>query len=281
MRVPSCHGVMSLEWPRSRCHDGSWPSATGDSRRSTRRPLTGGVDERPSVALFMRYGRARVRPCASRLADDPSRRVGRLRPHERCATDTRSTTTAFRDRGPVQRQSPCECRRRRRSHSRSPCPDERGRDEHRRQCPEPRADDALFLRYYARFDAGFNVVGIEPQRQHHFGPVLLPGRSSRRSEQVSASATKRGGTAPPPRIRAGHAYIYQSRAARFGAIISLPNPSVLPFSCVPFDFGPEFVSGRTSSLCSGGGTATSHGQGQHSRTTQWAHRVLARWTVDR
>ena len=45
--------------------------------------------------------------------------------------------------------------------------------------------DTLFLRYYARYGAGFNVIGFQPQRQYHLGQVLLPRRSRGRLQQVS------------------------------------------------------------------------------------------------
>ena len=44
--------------------------------------------------------------------------------------------------------------------------------------------DALFLRYYAKFGAGFNVAGIQPQWQHYLGRLLLSRCSRRRLQQV-------------------------------------------------------------------------------------------------
>ena len=57
------------------------------------------------------------------------------------------------------------------------------------------------------------------------------------------SVTKRGGTASPPRIPGRlNAYIYHPEQRDIWGDHFFPTGSVLPFSSLPFDFGPEFVS---------------------------------------
>jgi hypothetical protein len=101
--------------------------------------------------------------------------------------------------------------------------------------------DVLFLRYYAKFDGAFNVLGSS-----HNGSVIsahycCPGVRANGSNKflVSYEAWRdSAATANPGRL---NAYIYHpDQRDRWGDHF-FPTGMVLPFSSVPFDFGPDFV----------------------------------------
>ena len=102
--------------------------------------------------------------------------------------------------------------------------------------------DALFLRYYAKFDGQFNVVGSS-----HNGSVIsahycCPGVRADGYNKflVSYEAWRdSGATANPGRL---NAYVYHPDQRDIWGDHFFPTGIVLPFSSVPFNFGPEFVS---------------------------------------
>jgi hypothetical protein len=99
----------------------------------------------------------------------------------------------------------------------------------------------LFLRYYARFDGAFNVVGSS-----HNGSVIsahycCPGVRADGANKflVSFEAWRdSAATANPGRL---NAYIYHPDQRDIWGDHFFPTGIVLPFTSVPFDFGPEFV----------------------------------------
>ena len=102
--------------------------------------------------------------------------------------------------------------------------------------------DTLFLRYYGRIDSAFNVIGSS-----HNGAVIsahycCPGVRADGTNKflVSYEAWRDSGTQPNPgRL---NAYIYHpDRRDRWGDHF-FPTGIVLPWTSVPFDFGPEFIS---------------------------------------
>jgi hypothetical protein len=102
--------------------------------------------------------------------------------------------------------------------------------------------DVLFLRYYAKFDGAFNVLGSS-----HNGSVIsahycCPGVRADGSNKflVSYEAWRdSAATMNPGRL---NAYIYHpDQRDRWGDHF-FPTGVVLPFSSMPFDFGPDFVA---------------------------------------
>jgi hypothetical protein len=102
--------------------------------------------------------------------------------------------------------------------------------------------DVLFLRYYAKFDGAFNVLGSS-----HNGSVIsahycCPGVRADGSNKflVSYEAWRdSAATVNPGRL---NAYIYHpDQRDRWGDHF-FPTGIVLPWSSVPFDFGPDFVA---------------------------------------
>jgi hypothetical protein len=102
--------------------------------------------------------------------------------------------------------------------------------------------DALFLRYYARFDAGFNVIGSSHNGSTISARYCCPGVRADGFNKflVSYEAWRdSAATANPGRL---NAYIYHPDQRDIWGDHFFPTGMVLPFSSVPFDFGPEFVS---------------------------------------
>ena len=102
--------------------------------------------------------------------------------------------------------------------------------------------DALFLRYYARFDSGFNVSGSSHNGSTISAQYCCPGvRADGRNKFLVSYEAWRDSTATanPGRL---NAYIYHPEQRDIWGDHFFPTGSVLPFSSVPFDFGPEFVS---------------------------------------
>ncbi len=102
--------------------------------------------------------------------------------------------------------------------------------------------DTLFLRYYARFDGGFNVIGSS-----HNGSVIsahycCPGVRADGFNKflVSFEAWRDGAaTANPGKL---NVYIYHPDQRDIWGDHFFPTGIVLPFSSTPFDYGPDFVS---------------------------------------
>ena len=83
---------------------------------------------------------------------------------------------------------------------------------------------------------------IQPQRQDHFGALLLPGvRADGSNKFLVSYEAWRDNTATlnPGRL---NAYIYHPEQRDIWGDHFFPTEIVLPFSSVPFNFGPEFIS---------------------------------------
>jgi hypothetical protein len=101
--------------------------------------------------------------------------------------------------------------------------------------------DALFLRYYAKFDGGFNVVGSSHNGSTIGAHYCCPGVRADGYNKflVSYEAWRdSGATANPGRL---NAYVYHPEQRDIWGDHFFPTGIVLPFSSVPFNFGPEFV----------------------------------------
>ena len=102
--------------------------------------------------------------------------------------------------------------------------------------------DALFLRYYAKFDGGFNVAGSSHNGSTISAHYCCPGvRADGYNKFLVSYEAWRDSTATanPGRL---NAYIYHPEQRDIWGDHFFPTGIVLPFSSVPFDFGPEFVS---------------------------------------
>jgi hypothetical protein len=102
--------------------------------------------------------------------------------------------------------------------------------------------DVLFLRYYAKFDGGFNVVGSSHNGSTIQAHYCCPGVRADGFNKflVSYEAWRDStATANPGRL---NAYIYHPDQRDIWGDHFFPTGIVLPFSSVPFDYGPEFVA---------------------------------------
>jgi hypothetical protein len=104
------------------------------------------------------------------------------------------------------------------------------------------ARDVLFLRFYARFDPGFNVVGSSHNGSTISARYCCPGVRADGFNKflVSYEAWRDGAASPNPgRL---NAYIYHPDQRDIWGDHFFPTGIVLPNTSLPFDFGPEFVS---------------------------------------
>jgi hypothetical protein len=102
--------------------------------------------------------------------------------------------------------------------------------------------DVLFLRYYAKFDKGFNVLGSSHNGSSIQAKYCCPGvPADGYNKFVVNYEAWRGGTATanPGKL---NIYVYHPEQRDVWGDHFFPTGIVLPFSSVPFDFGTEFVS---------------------------------------
>jgi hypothetical protein len=102
--------------------------------------------------------------------------------------------------------------------------------------------DALFLRYYAKFDGGFDVIGSSHNGSTISARYCCPGvRADGYNKFLVSYEAWRDNTASanPGRL---NAYVYHPDQRDIWGDHFFPTGTVLPFSSVPFDFGTEFVS---------------------------------------
>ena len=102
--------------------------------------------------------------------------------------------------------------------------------------------DTLFLRFYARFNEGFNVVGSSHNGATVSAQYCCPGTRADGFNKflVSYEAWRdSAATANPGRL---NAYIYHPDQRDIWGDHFFPTGTVLPFSSTPFNFGPEFVA---------------------------------------
>jgi hypothetical protein len=102
--------------------------------------------------------------------------------------------------------------------------------------------DVLFLRYYARFDEGYNVLGSSHNGSSISSHYCCPGeRADGYNKFLVNFETERFETtlANPGRLGV---YIYHPDQRDVWGDIFFPTGVVSPFTSVPFDFGPGFVA---------------------------------------
>ncbi len=104
------------------------------------------------------------------------------------------------------------------------------------------ARDVLFLRYYAKFDGGFNVLGSSHNGSTVSSHYCCPGVPADGYNKFLASydaVREETSTANPGKL---NIYIYHPDQRDVWGDHFFPTGVVIPFSHLPFDFGPEFVS---------------------------------------
>jgi hypothetical protein len=101
--------------------------------------------------------------------------------------------------------------------------------------------DTLFLRFYARYDTAFNVVGSSHNGSTMSAQYCCPGvRADGFNKFLVSYEAWRDSTSTPNPGRL-NAYIYHPDQRDIWGDHFFPTGSVLPFSSTPFNFGPEFV----------------------------------------
>ena len=102
--------------------------------------------------------------------------------------------------------------------------------------------DILFLRYYAKFDGGFNVLGSSHNGSGMAAHYCCPGvRADGYNKLLVTYEAWRDDTvtANPGRL---NVYVYYPDQRDVWGDYFYPTGVVSPFTAIPFDFGPTFVS---------------------------------------
>lgn len=107
--------------------------------------------------------------------------------------------------------------------------------------------DVLFLRYYSRFQAPFDVVGSSHNgamiSAHYFiGGQATPGVPADGTNKFLANLENWRGEATTPSPGDLNIYIYHPEQRSQWGDHFFPTGTVLPNSSEPFDFGADFVS---------------------------------------
>src|SRR4029453_6641080 len=102
--------------------------------------------------------------------------------------------------------------------------------------------DILFLRYYAKFDKGFNVLGSSHNGSTIAAKYCCAGVPADGYNKflVSYEAWRSETTTANPGLL--NTYIYHPDQRDVWGDHFFPTGIVSPFTLVPFDFGPQFVS---------------------------------------
>lgn len=102
--------------------------------------------------------------------------------------------------------------------------------------------DVLFLRFYSKFDKGFNVVGSSHNGASISSNYCCPGERADGYNKFLVNyeaARYETATAIPGKLAA---YVYHPEQRDLWGDYFFPTGVVSPFTALPFDFGPEFVS---------------------------------------
>lgn len=102
--------------------------------------------------------------------------------------------------------------------------------------------DVLFLRYYAKFDNSFNVLGSSHNGAGMSSNYCCPGVPANGYNKFNVSYEfwrDQTATANPGKL---NIYIYHPDQRDVWGDHFYPTGLVMPFTYLPFDFGPEFVS---------------------------------------
>jgi len=107
--------------------------------------------------------------------------------------------------------------------------------------------DVLFLRYYSRFDASFDVVGSTHNgggisAHYHVDGRATPGVPADGTNKFLIAYESWRGEAAEPNPGNMNIYIYHPGQRSQWGDHFFPNGDVLPNTSIPGDFGPDFVS---------------------------------------
>ena len=102
--------------------------------------------------------------------------------------------------------------------------------------------DMLFLRFYAKYDSGFNVLGSSHNGSTISAHYCCPGVRADGSNKFLVSYEAWRGETATPNPGQLNAYIYHPEQRDIWGDHFFPTGTVLPFSSTPFDFGPDFVA---------------------------------------
>ena len=117
--------------------------------------------------------------------------------------------------------------------------------------------DTLFLRYYARFDAGFNVVGSSHNGSTISAQYCCPGvRANGFNKFLVSYEAWRDSAATAESRQAQRVQSTTRISAISGETTSSPRASSCRFRASPSTSGPSSSPARTSRRCSGAGTPT-------------------------
>lgn len=102
--------------------------------------------------------------------------------------------------------------------------------------------DVLFLRYYAKYDSGFNVIGSSHSGSTISGSYCCPGVAADGRNKFLASLEPwrdSTGMANPGLL---NVYTYHPEQRDVWGDHFFPSGRVIPFDSTPGNFGPEFVA---------------------------------------
>jgi hypothetical protein len=102
--------------------------------------------------------------------------------------------------------------------------------------------DLIFLRYYARFDPAFNVLGSSHNGSSISANYCCPGVKADGYNKFFVSLEAGRETTGTPNPGKLNIYIYYPDQRDIWGDHFYPTGTVTPFSSTPYDFGPEFVS---------------------------------------
>lgn len=102
--------------------------------------------------------------------------------------------------------------------------------------------DLIYLRYYARFDPSFNVLGSSHNGSSISANYCCPGVKADGYNKFFVSLEAGRETTGTPNPGKLNIYIYYPDQRDIWGDHFYPPGTVTPFSSTPYDFGPEFVS---------------------------------------
>jgi hypothetical protein len=102
--------------------------------------------------------------------------------------------------------------------------------------------DALFLRYYAKLDAGFNALGSSHNGSSISAHYCCPGVPSDGFNKFLVSLETWRDQSSDPNPGKLNTYMYHPDQRDVWGDHFYPTGIVSPFTSTPFDFGPDFVS---------------------------------------
>jgi hypothetical protein len=104
------------------------------------------------------------------------------------------------------------------------------------------ARDVLFVRYHAKIDAGFNVLGSSHNGNSMSGKYCCPGVPANGSNKFLVSLETWRDSSGEPNPGKLNVYMYHPDQRDIWGDHFYPTGIVSPFTNTPFNYGPEFVA---------------------------------------